>query len=92
MNFQQFLLYPDNAAVIIIKMALSDFEMEPMGCEFNVFAMYSVFTGDGLWKEFQTHLATVKIDPDIFHDKRYSATFESDKCKLSTEFWSSLYL
>lgn len=75
------MLYPENAAVIIIKMELKDFEMEANACEFDVFAMYNVFLESGTWKELQTHLAIVKIDTDILHDQRYIVRFDSNKRK-----------
>lgn len=78
---QQHLLYPDNAAVIIIKMELRDIEMHPSGCDYEIFAIYNVFMETGSWKELQTHLATVRIDSDIFHDQRFLINFESDRSK-----------
>lgn len=75
--FQQYILYPDNAAVIIIKMELHGFEVEPTGGDYEICVIYNVFLESGQWKELQTHLATVKIDSDIFHDKRYLVDFQS---------------
>lgn len=65
-------------------MDLVDFEIDPNGCEFNVIAMYEVFLENGSWKELQTHLATVKIDSDILHDKRYMVKFDTNKCKYKS--------
>lgn len=62
-------------------MDLKDFEIDANGCEFEVFAVYNVFSESGAWKEFQTHLTTVKIDTDILHDRRYSVGFEPNKSK-----------
>lgn len=73
---QQYTLYPDKAAIIIIKMELSDFEMTSSGCDYDIFLIYNVFLESGLWKELQTHVATIKIDSDIFHDKRYIVNFQ----------------
>lgn len=74
-------MYPDDAAFIIIKMDLIDFEIDSNGCEFNVIAMYDVFLENGLWKELQSHLATIKIDSDILHDQRYMVHFDNNKCE-----------
>lgn len=87
--WQQHVLYPDNAAVIIIKMELRDFEMHPSGCDYEIFAIYEVFTETGTWKELHTHLATVRIDSDIFHDKRFQIDFDSDRSKKWNELWNS---
>lgn len=62
-------------------MDLKDFEIDANGCEFEVFAVYNVFSESGAWKEFQTHLTTVKIDTDILHERRYSISFEPNKSK-----------
>lgn len=75
------MLYPDNTAIMIIKMDLIDFEIDPSGCEFDVIAMYDVFLENGQCKELQTHLATIKIDSDILHDERYSVRFDTNKCE-----------
>ena len=56
-------------------MELSDFEVTSSGCDYDIFLIYNVFLESGLWKELQTHVATVKIDSDIFHDKRYFVNF-----------------
>lgn len=77
-HLQQYTLYPDKAAIIIIKMEMSDFEVASNGCDYDIFLMYNVFLESGLWKEFQTHIATVNIDSDIFHDKRYFVSFDSN--------------
>lgn len=61
-------------------MDLKDFEVEPSGYDFDVFALYNVFLETGSYKEFQTHLSTIKIDSDILHDKRYALTFDSKNC------------
>lgn len=71
-------MLPDNAAVIIIKMDLKEFEMASNGCEFNIFAIYDVFLETGVWKELQSHIAAVKIDTDILHDSRYAVSFDSN--------------
>lgn len=79
-------MYPDNTAIIVIKMGLIDFEINSNGCEFDVFAMYDVFLENGSWKELQTHLATIKIDSDILHDKRFTVQFDTNKCECIYKF------
>lgn len=74
-------MYPDNSAIIVIKMDLTDFEIDSNGCDCDVIAMYDVFLENGSWKELQTHLATIKIDSDILHDKRYTVHFDTNKCE-----------
>lgn len=76
------MLLPDNAAVIIIKMDLKDFEVNSNGCNFDIFALYNVFLESGTWKELQTHIATVKIDSDILHDSRYAVNFDRNNSML----------
>lgn len=83
---QKYVLYPDKAAIIIINMDLNDFEVISNGCDFDIVLNYNVFLESGLWKEFQTHVATVKIDSDIFHDKRYFVNFDSNTSKQQTLF------
>lgn len=73
-------MYPDNAAIMMIKMDLIDFQVDPNGCEFDVIAVYDVFSENGQGKELQTHLATIKIDTDILHDERYTVHFDSNRC------------
>ncbi|XP_055321469.1 uncharacterized protein LOC129577824 [Sitodiplosis mosellana] len=75
---KQYTVYPDKAAIIIIKMELNDFEVTSNGCDYDIFLMYKVFLESGLWKEFQTHIANVKIDSDIFHDKRFFVSFDTN--------------
>lgn len=66
-------------------MDFADFEIDTNGCEFDVIAMYEVFLENSSWKELQTHLATVKIDSDILHDKRYMVEFDTNKCKYKSQ-------
>ncbi|XP_031617868.1 uncharacterized protein LOC116337438 isoform X2 [Contarinia nasturtii] len=74
---QKHVLYPDKAAVIIITMDLNEFTIASKGYDYDIFLIYNVFLESGLWKEFQTHITTVNIDADIFHDKRYFVNFDT---------------
>lgn len=62
-------------------MELNDFEVHANECDYDICAMYNVLLESGVWKDCQTHLATVKIDSDILHDKRYLIDFDSNTSK-----------
>lgn len=85
-NKRKYVLHAGNAAVILVKTNLFDFEMNSNN-EFNIFVRYNIYLENGSYKELQLHAGNIVIDTDILQDERYLISFDTANGKFTFIFY-----
>lgn len=71
------MLYPDNAAIIVLKTNIIDFN-ETNAFLVDAIVLYDIISETGTSKEFQLYVGRIEFDTRILYDTQFTVNFDKD--------------
>lgn len=71
------MLYPDNAAIIVLKTNIIDFN-ETNAFLVDAIVLYDIILETGTNKEFQLYVGRIEFDTRILYDTQFTVNFDKD--------------
>lgn len=77
LTLQNGVLYPDTAAIIVLKTNLTHFN-ETINFHLDAIVLYRVVDETGKSMELQLHAGRIELDTDVLYDRYYAIQFDKD--------------